>query len=126
MLREADWRDPRAERVSLMSLHACKGLEFDLVFVVGCEEGLIPFRPPWRDPESVDVAEERRLLYVGMTRARRRLVLSHAARRSGAWPVEREPSPFLHDIAAQLKRAAERHEQRRQPEPEPQPQLRLL
>jgi len=126
LLREADWRDPRAERVSLMSLHACKGLEFDLVFVVGCEEGLIPFRPPWRDPESVDVAEERRLLYVGMTRARRRLVLSHAARRSGAWPVEREPSPFLHDIAAQLKRAAERHEQRRQPEPEPQPQLRLL
>ena len=126
LLQEADSRDPRAERVSLMSLHACKGLEFEQVFIVGCEEGLIPFRPRWRDPESVDVAEERRLLYVGMTRARRRLVLSHAARRAQAWPTERSPSPFLADIAAELKRRADSAHRPRDRSAAPDPQLKLL
>jgi len=65
-----------AGRVTLMTLHAAKGLEFDTVFIVGMEDGLLPLR---RDEEDAsDVEEERRLCFVGMTRARRRLVLSRA------------------------------------------------
>ncbi|HEY8523388.1 MAG TPA: UvrD-helicase domain-containing protein [Acidimicrobiales bacterium] len=84
---EVDTWDPRADRVSLLTLHAAKGLEFPIVFVVGCEEGLLPLRWPGAAPAGGDdpqVAEERRLLFVGMTRARRRLYLTHAAER--AWP----------------------------------------
>ena len=75
---ETDRYDERADRVVLMSLHAAKGLEFPVVFITGCEEGLLPYLPPNR---AADPAEERRLFYVGMTRARRRLILTHAARR---------------------------------------------
>lgn len=67
---EVDTWDPRAERVSLLTLHAAKGLEFKIVFVIGCEEGILQ-----------NNAEERRLFYVGMTRAMRRLFLSHAGKR---------------------------------------------
>jgi len=104
LLREGDDLDPRAERVQLMSLHAAKGLEFPLVLIIGCEEGLIPFRRPGDEawgPE--DEAEERRLLYVGMTRARRRLVLSWAARRSPPFASPRQPSSFLAAIAEGLR-----------------------
>ena len=73
---ETDAYDPRADRVTLMSLHASKGLEFPVVFIVGCEEGLLPYE---RKGETVDVEEERRLFYVGLTRAGRKLVLTHAA-----------------------------------------------
>ena len=75
---ETDRYDERADRVALMSLHAAKGLEFPVVFIVGCEQGLLPYHPPHR---AADPAEERRLFYVGMTRAQRRLILTHAARR---------------------------------------------
>ncbi|HEY1624308.1 MAG TPA: UvrD-helicase domain-containing protein [Streptosporangiaceae bacterium] len=76
---EPDTLDPRAEAISLLTLHAAKGLEFEIVFLAGCESGLLPLRFPGSDP---DVAEERRLLFVGMTRARGRLLLSCAQRRS--------------------------------------------
>jgi DNA helicase II / ATP-dependent DNA helicase PcrA len=75
---EADTLDPRAEAISLLTLHAAKGLEFDVVFLAGCESGLLPLRFPGSDP---DLAEERRLLFVGMTRARSKLLLSCAGRR---------------------------------------------
>ena len=75
---EADTLDPRAEAISLLTLHAAKGLEFEVVFLAGCESGLLPLRFPGSEP---DVAEERRLLFVGMTRARSKLVLSCAGRR---------------------------------------------
>ena len=75
---EADTLDPRAEAISLLTLHAAKGLEFEVVFLAGCEAGLLPLRFPGSEP---DLAEERRLLFVGMTRARSRLLLSCAGRR---------------------------------------------
>ena len=70
---EADQYDGRADRVTLMSLHAAKGLEFPVVFIAGCEDGLLPYTPANRE---VDLDEERRLFYVGMTRAQRRLILT--------------------------------------------------
>ncbi|MER5262297.1 UvrD-helicase domain-containing protein [Actinosynnema sp. NPDC002837] len=88
---EVDTWDPRADRISLLTLHASKGLEFPVVFIVGCEDGLLPLRWPGSDDvEAVD--EERRLLFVGMTRAQRHLFLSHAA--------GRPRSPFLAALKA--------------------------
>ncbi|GAA4620741.1 UvrD-helicase domain-containing protein [Actinoallomurus vinaceus] len=86
---EVDAYDPRADRIALLTLHAAKGLEFPVVFVVGCEDGLLPLRLP-----DSDEAEERRLFFVGMTRAQTHLFLSSTRRR--------EPSPFLRSIPAEL------------------------
>jgi DNA helicase II / ATP-dependent DNA helicase PcrA len=94
---EVDTWDPRADRVSLLTLHAAKGLEFPVVFLVGCEDGLLPLH--WGDPAAVDVGEERRLFFVGMTRARSHLILSHARARSRHGSSRAAvPSPFLGDI----------------------------
>lgn len=88
---------PNVESVTLMTLHSAKGLEFKCVFIVGCEDGLIPyslFKNQKSDPE-----EERRLLYVGMTRAERFLFLSHAKKRfilGREYHLKR--SPFLNNI----------------------------
>ncbi len=79
---EPDVLDPRAEAITLLTLHAAKGLEFDVVFLAGCERGLLPLRFPGDDPAETDDAEERRLLFVGLTRARARLLLSCSARRT--------------------------------------------
>jgi len=84
---EVDTWDPRADRISLLTLHAAKGLEFPVVFIAGCEDGLLPQRWGSRREEAEDDPEERRLFFVGMTRATTRLVLSSAARRP--------PSPYL-------------------------------
>ena len=99
--RELDRWDPRAERVSLMTLHAAKGLEFPVVFIVGCEDGLLPLR--WGGSEGADPDEERRLLFVGITRARSRLFLSFARRRVVRGRLrESAPSPFLADVEETL------------------------
>ena len=97
--------DPRAERVALMTLHASKGLEFPVVFVTGCEDGLLPYRRPGAAPGDVDVEEERRLLYVGMTRASRLLFLTRARRRM-LYGETRAPaaSPFLGAVPPELLR----------------------
>ncbi|MDQ1292716.1 MAG: hypothetical protein QG608_596, partial [Actinomycetota bacterium] len=93
---EVDTWDPRAERISLLTLHASKGLEFDVVYIVGCEDGLLPLTLPGRPVVREETAEERRLLFVGMTRARRHLMLTHAEERSVRGSVRRaDPSPFL-------------------------------
>jgi DNA helicase II / ATP-dependent DNA helicase PcrA len=99
---EVDTWDPRADRVSLLTLHAAKGLEFPVVFLVGCEDGLLPLRWGGRlDPDQA--AEERRLFFVGMTRARSHLFLSHARRRAWRGTVrDAAPSPFLADIEETL------------------------
>ena len=98
---ETDFYNPRADRVALMTLHAAKGLEFPVVFIVGCEEGIIPYL---REDDAADVEEERRLFYVGMTRAKEVLFLTHARRRLlYGERRQQHPSRFLDDIEAALK-----------------------
>jgi DNA helicase-2/ATP-dependent DNA helicase PcrA len=100
---DVDLHDPRAERVSLLTLHAAKGLEFRVVFIVGCEDGLLPHRFSFDEAEAVDLAEERRLFFVGLTRAREQLFLTHARRRHWRGELrDRSPSPFLRAIRETL------------------------
>jgi DNA helicase II / ATP-dependent DNA helicase PcrA len=100
---EADALDPRADAVTLLTMHAAKGLEFSVVFVAGCERGLVPLWLPGSDPGGPDIAEERRLLFVAMTRARTHLFLTYAARRrKHATVAETGPSPFLASIDPRL------------------------
>ena len=106
---EADFWDARADRVSLLTMHAAKGLEFPVVFVVGLEDGLMPFS--WGASGAEDMpdeggpdAEERRLFYVAMTRAKDRLFLSRALQRTWRGQLRAlPPSPFLRDIAPELQ-----------------------
>ncbi|MCY4489273.1 MAG: UvrD-helicase domain-containing protein [Deltaproteobacteria bacterium] len=98
---QVDTWDPRADRISLLTLHAAKGLEFPVVFIVGCEHGLLPLT--WGKPEPEDPAEERRLFYVGVTRAKTRLFLCRARKRRWRGKVrEMPPSPYLADIEERL------------------------
>jgi len=99
---DADFWDPRADGIALLTLHAAKGLEFAFVFIVGLEDGLLPLH--WGKTVSDDeAAEERRLFYVGMTRAKDRLVLSRALKRHWRGRVrEQRPSPFLAGIESEL------------------------
>ncbi|MCX8133103.1 MAG: UvrD-helicase domain-containing protein [Roseococcus sp.] len=86
-------------RVSLMTLHAAKGLEFDMVFLPGWEEGLFPSQRSLDEGGAKSLEEERRLAYVGITRARRRCIISHAANRRiyGNW-TSTIPSRFLDEL----------------------------
>jgi DNA helicase II / ATP-dependent DNA helicase PcrA len=100
-LNEED-EEPRAEenRVTLMTLHSAKGLEFKHVFIVGLEEGILPHS---RSLDENQLAEERRLMYVGITRARERLSLSYCMNRKRAGGnLEVLPSRFLAEIPAEL------------------------
>jgi uncharacterized protein (TIGR00375 family) len=106
---EVDAFDPRADRIALLTLHASKGLEFPVVFIVGCEDGLLPMRLP-----DTDEAEERRLFFVGMTRARSSLYLSGSRRR--------DPSSFLGAIPGKYVTRSEPGARRRPRDH----QLRLL
>ncbi len=120
---EADQYDRRADRVTLMSLHAAKGLEFPVVFIAGCEEGVLPYTPANRD---VDLDEERRLFYVGMTRAQRRLILTHAGQRFlFGQTMENALSGFVSDIEAALQEVRQAQPRRARQRSEER-QLRLL
>lgn len=92
--RAAAQHAPTVQGVTLASLHAAKGLEWDAVFLVGLSEGLMPISMAqgWEA-----IAEERRLLYVGVTRARERLALSWARARTPGGRASRSPSRFLDD-----------------------------
>ena len=98
---EIDTWDPRADRISLLTLHAAKGLEFPVVFIVGCESGLLPLT--WGKAGRAVVDEERRLFYVGVTRAGTKLLLCRARKRPWRGKIrELPPSPFLADIEERL------------------------
>ena len=86
-------------RVSIMTLHAAKGLEFDVVFLPGWEEGLFPHQRSLDDNGAAGLEEERRLAYVGLTRARRKASIYHAANRQirGLWQASRE-SRFIDEL----------------------------
>ncbi len=103
LLTPADIYDPRAEAVSIMTLHMSKGLEFRILFVAGVEEGLMPFL---RGEGEAEVEEERRLFYVAMTRAREELFLVHARNRYvRGRRLARTPSRFLREIPGQWVKA---------------------
>ena len=112
---DVDALDPRAEAVTFLTLHASKGLEFPAVFVVGCDDGVLPLRFGG-DCDALD--EERRLFFVGMTRAERRLFLTRARRRPrNGKRREVEESPFLGDLPAERLQIVER---RRPQKPKPE------
>lgn len=123
MLRQQqDFLQADSERVTVMTLHAAKGLEFPLVFLTACEAGIIPFV---RDPDTPgDFEEERRLFYVGMTRARRILTLTSARQRSFyGRSREQTPSPFLALIPADVRREIQPAGNRSGPRPATQLEL---
>jgi uncharacterized protein (TIGR00375 family) len=98
---ETDIYQKETEKVSLMTLHASKGLEFQCAFIAGCEKGLIPYEL-FRNQE-VDYEEEKRLLYVGMTRAKSYLYLTHARNRFiMGQEKQMQRSPFLNRIEKEL------------------------
>jgi len=102
LVSDADAYDERAQ-ITLMTLHAAKGLEFSLVFLCGLEEGLFPHSRTFLQPD--DIEEERRLCYVGMTRAMDTLILTRAVyrRRYGTdLPEASVPSRFLEEVPAEL------------------------
>jgi uncharacterized protein (TIGR00375 family) len=115
LTRHADLWDAGADRVSLLTLHAAKGLEFPVVFIVGLEDGILPLH--WGEPDEAAIAEEQRLFYVGMTRAEDRLFLSRALSRPWRGRVRRLPaSPFLSRIEDALVRHHRAEGLRRKPE----------
>jgi ATP-dependent DNA helicase Rep len=86
------------DRVHLMTLHAAKGLEFPHVFVIGMEEEILPHRTSLEESET-GIEEERRLAYVGITRAQKTLTMTYAGRRKRQGEiVDTEPSRFLHEL----------------------------
>jgi DNA helicase-2/ATP-dependent DNA helicase PcrA len=101
LVTDVDLYEDKGNRVSLMTLHCAKGLEFPMVFIVGIEEGLLPHYR--RGEEIEDMEEERRLFYVGMTRAKERLFLSRAEKRS-TFGVGRAnlPSRFLDELPVEM------------------------
>jgi uncharacterized protein (TIGR00375 family) len=102
---DTDTYTPRVEKVSLMTMHAAKGLEFPVVFITGCEEDFIPYKRG--GTAHVDIKEERRLFYVAMTRAMERIYLTRAKKRRIYGRIEdRILSSFVADIENRLKRDA--------------------
>jgi DNA helicase II / ATP-dependent DNA helicase PcrA len=101
LVTDADQGDAGADAVTLMTLHTAKGLEFPFVFMSGMEDGLFPMARAYEEPAQLE--EERRLCYVGITRARRKLYLTHARRRRrGREWLDAAPSPFLESIPPEL------------------------
>jgi DNA helicase-2/ATP-dependent DNA helicase PcrA len=106
LVSDQDELEEAPDRVTLITLHAAKGLEFPVVFIVGLEEGLLPHRRALEDERELE--EERRLAYVGMTRAKDRLYLVHAHHRSTyGVGAQADPSRFLAELPEDLL-AAER------------------
>ncbi|MFC1574637.1 ATP-dependent helicase [Gemmatimonadota bacterium] len=101
LVADVDLHDPQEDSVTLMTLHNAKGLEFPVVFISGLEDGLFPLSRAYDDPEALE--EERRLFYVGITRAEDKLYLTHARqrRRAGEYMFGRL-SPFVEAVDPEL------------------------
>ena len=98
---DTDMYRKQSERVALMTMHASKGLEFSVVFICGCENGLLPFQPRCADTTNID--EERRLFYVAMTRAKDRLFITFSNKRKRFGKIEKKTlSPFVREIENNL------------------------
>jgi DNA helicase-2/ATP-dependent DNA helicase PcrA len=103
LVTEGDKLDPFSSVVKLMTLHSSKGLEFPVVFLVGMEEGLFPSIKPWEETPDEDVEEERRLCYVGMTRAREQLYMMNVVVRRYWGNVNfQDPSRFFAELPEAL------------------------
>ena len=110
LVSEADDRDEDAKQVTLMTLHAAKGLEYPVVFIPGLEEELLPHvralmseNGDGSEESDPGIEEERRLFYVGMTRAEKRLIITWASRRNHFGQISfRRPSRFLEEIPPEL------------------------
>jgi superfamily I DNA/RNA helicase len=110
----ADDRDDRAEAVSLMTIHASKGLEFNTVFIPGCEKGIIPFEL-FGKKGGEEIAEEERLFYVGVTRTVKNLYITHAKKRAVKGRIlKQERSPILERLEERLLKRGEREPGKRQ------------
>jgi superfamily I DNA/RNA helicase len=98
---DTDTYNHQSESVALMTMHAAKGLEFPVVFIAGCENGLLPFQP--LDGDVSDIEEERRLFYVAMTRAKERLYITFSKKRKRFGKIEKRTlSPFVQHIEKKL------------------------
>src|SRR5206468_12408982 len=82
LLSKWDGHETARKRVNLLTMHSTKGLEFSRVYVIGVEDAQLPGGSPTNGPKPAEVEEARRLLYVGMTRTKDRLVLAHSASRA--------------------------------------------
>ena len=99
LVADVDGWDDKADAVTLMTLHSAKGLEFSAVYIAGLEEGLFPIIRAWDEEDDDSMEEERRLFYVGITRAKDRLFLSHARQRRRFGGTQAgQPSRFLSEI----------------------------
>ena len=100
---DTDIYNPQSESVALMTIHAAKGLEFPVIFIAGCENGLLPFRS--LDGDVSDIEEERRLFYVAMTRAKKRLYITFAKKRKRFGKIEKRTlSSFVRQIEKNILR----------------------
>lgn len=99
LVSDTDWIDNDSGQVTLMTLHAAKGLEFPVAFIVGVEEGLIPHERALKEGSRREIEEERRLLFVGITRAEKRLFLTESrVRAMHGRSVPTIQSPFLREL----------------------------
>jgi len=109
-----------------MTMHAAKGLEFPIVFLVGCEDGILPHVRS-EEPTEEEIAEERRLLYVGMTRAKKQLYISHAKQRLVYGKITaQQPSRFLAAIEKALLEASKNRPSKKKEQKQQSRQLSLF
>lgn len=122
LICDVDALDAESGAVAMMTMHAAKGLEFPVVFIVGLEDGLLPHSRSNEDRD--DMEEERRLCFVGMTRAEQQLVMTYARYRQLRGMTSRTvPSPFLSELSADSVRLGETETQRRSLSAKPRSKL---